>query len=319
MEVKIPGRKLAKILIIRTFTSSIIRTLINIVLPIVISLYSVSYNNDESLFPWVIPIIGLLLLILIYNLISEYLIKLEKRELLFIDLMHKCYFDHAVINTNSAIKIYRLGNTIKRHLQSNIPVNKFVFDKIADFNTVAFDICNSIYNIITSKYDLDTECEVTVFKLIGDKVKMVAYSNRTGVPPASYKNYYKICSNNKKYLFVRLFNEVSPQIHYCANITEVKKEFCYIEESCPREEKICQYIGIPLRTDRNKTEVLLQVDVSKPNVFGKTSDEVFKFANNIIYPYITLLHKAFERDAIFEEYYDLIIKHLSSEKKSESV
>lgn len=312
---KISGRELAKQLGMRFFTSSLIRTIINTIIPIVISIYS-CYYNDNVTFIWYLPIIVMIFMILAYNITAGKLLVKEKKELTYMDLLEECYRNQANINRRSATKMFRLHKIINTHLSNNKPIDKVVFDKVADFNTISFDICNSIYKMIESKYGVDTKCEVTVFQSLKDGIVMIAYANKNEEPPTSYMRTYK---KSKKYLFGKLFQDLNANIHICHNKETVKKDFHFIEDSKTREEQICQYIGIPLFTARKKIELLLQIDVSKPNVFGKTYEDVLKVAENIFYPYIALLNKAYERDLIFNEYYDLIVKSLSeSEEKNEN-
>lgn len=307
---QIPGRELAKQLLIRIFTSGIIRTIVNVVMPIFISLYSVSYNKNVN-FSWYCPLIVLLLIIVTYNIIAEILLSKKKNSNIYNDLLVDCYNNQSDINKNSATKLYRLNNLIIKHISKQKPVDKIVFEKIADFSSVSFDICNSIYKIITNRFGVETECEVTVYHSDGKAVSMIAFANKNTSPPTTYKKIYKINAKNKDYLFVRLLDNTNDKPHCCVNKEEVDKDFKYIEDSEERERKICQYIGVPLKTARKKNELLLQIDVSKPNVFGKKKKDITKIAENIFRPYVALLHKAYERDLIFDNYYDLIVEHLS--------
>lgn len=312
---QIPGKELAKQFIKRLFTNGIIKTSINTLIPIIISVYSMYYNDKVS-WKWYIPLILLIVFIAIYNIISEVLLNIEKKEVKYMDLLRECYQNHCVINKRSATKIYRLNKIIQQHLSSKKSIDKFVFDKVADFDTVAFDICNSIYKMIEDKFGVDTECEVTVYQSKGKNVSMIAFANKNDDAPLSYRRIYKIGTKTKGYLFIRLFNDLNAQIYCCSNAKEVENDFKYIEGSEIREKKICQYIGIPLKTARKEIELLLQIDVSKPNVFGKKKDDIIKLAKDIFYPYVVLLNKAYERDLIFNGYYDIIVESLS---KNESV
>lgn len=59
----------------------------------------------------------------------------------------------------------------------------------------------------------------------------------------------------------------------------------------------------------------MQIDVSKEKVFGKNKEAVEQIAKDVFRPYITLLHKAYERDIIFNDYYDMIVDLLSNESE----
>lgn len=87
---------------------------------------------------------------------------------------------------------------------------------------------------------------------------------------------------------------------------DIGKNFKMLNGSNEREKNICQYVGIPVKTNRNEIEFLLQVDVSKPKILGKNEKQMKTFANNVFYPYAVLLHKTYERDLIFNKYYDML-------------
>lgn len=315
---KIGVKKLVKELAIRAFTNEWVGVCIVTIIPIVIPLLcTYPYSLKEIIILSFLISIIILFNFFAYNLKVKGKKEIEisnkhiKKELFYAQLVSECYNEHNIINSTSATNIYRLNNVIHKHLQGKKPIDKSVFDNLTDFETVAFNVCNSIYNIVTNKIDKEAECQVTIFKQIKNKtIKMVAFANETQKMPSTYRNSYNINIKNKKYLFIRLFNNKDVKNHYCPNREQVRKDFSYIEESRSREEKVCQYIGIPLKTNRNKIELLLQIDVSKEDVFGKNIDDMGKLTQKIFEPYLSLLHKAYERDIIFSEYYDLVVKSL---------
>lgn len=304
---KIPGKDLVIELTKRVIISGITRTIINTILPIAISIYSLSYIDGKELI-WYIPIIVMIASIFVYNLMAEILINKEKTKMIYLDLLDNAYRSHSNINRRSATKLYRLNKIIKKQLNNHIPVDKSIFDKMADFYTISFDICNSIYNIIEERYGIETECEVTIYQSNNEGISMIAYANKNDSPPLTYRRIYKKkCS---QYLFGKLFKDLNATIHVCPNKQAVQNDFKFLEGSEKREDQVCQYIGIPLLTARKKIELLLQIDVSKPNVFGSTEEEVREYAENIFLPYMMLLNKAYERDLIFNGYYDIIVEYL---------
>lgn len=305
---RIPGRQLFKLLRNRFFTSPFSRTIVNTIMPIIISIYFLGFDTNIA-WTWYIPIVLMITGILLHNIFAEILLVKDKKELEYMDLLEYCYRNQSAINRRSASKIYRLNKLIAKHLKNNKPIEKIVFDKVADFNTISFDICSSIYRMIEDKYGTDAECEVTVYQLRKNAdITMIAFANSRNEPPTSYNTVFK--KTNTNYLFVKLFNNLNAEIHVCPDMKSVQNDFTWIDGSDVREKKICQYIGIPLKTDRNRIELLLQIDVAKPNIFGKTKKEVIKIAKDLFYPYVVLLNKAYERDLIFDGYYDIIVEKL---------
>lgn len=213
---KIPGKELAKQLFIRFFISSLIRTIINTIIPIFVSIYSFYYNENVK-FTWYLPIIMMIVLIFIYNVIAEWLLSKEKKEFEYMDLLEECYRNHLAINKRTATKLYRLHKLINTHISNKKPINKVVFDKVADFHTISFDICNSIYKMIENKYGTDAKCEVTIFQSTEDGIVMIAYANKNDEPPISYKRIYKKSKN--KFLFGKIFSNLNADIYIYMYVT----------------------------------------------------------------------------------------------------
>lgn len=231
-------------------------------------------------------------------------------------MIFKCYNDHSLINSEIATSIYRLNKRIKECINDNRPIDKKAFDKIADFQTISFTICRSIHSLIKMEFGEDIKCEVTIMIRNEDSyVKMIAYANNDNRIPSSYAKPFNLKSF--KACFIDIFNDQSGEIYCLINKEETQTTIKKLKGSESREAEICQYIGIPIKTSKNKIELLLQIDVSKDYVFGKTKEEVKTFSKNVFYPYATLLYKSYERDLIFNGYYNMVISSLS--KKTESI
>lgn len=301
------GKKLLKVFIIKLFTSDIINSIINILLPIIISIRCTKF---EDKFSWWCTIIVICVIILIFNIISVIIRKEQNRNYKDLNIVFKCYNDQSVINSKAATNIFRLNNTITSYILDKKPVNKKVFDKIADFQTISFIICESIHSLLKEEYGEGIKCEVTLMKKYDDSnIRMIAYANNDKKMPSSSKRNFHL--DEEDFYFIRVFNDLNGEITCLPNKEIVKKEFKKLKGSVMREENICQYIGIPVKTNRNEIELLLQIDISKEKIFGKNKEEVLLFAKNIFYPYATLLHKSYERDLIFSQYYDMIVSALS--------
>lgn len=115
---KIPGKQLLKLVIIRFFTSPFFRTFVNTIVPIIVSIYFLEYNENIK-WTWYIPVVVIILGITIFNIFAEYLLAKEKKELEYMDLLKQCYRNQSAINRRSASKIYRLNKVITKHLKNN--------------------------------------------------------------------------------------------------------------------------------------------------------------------------------------------------------
>lgn len=306
MENEISGKKLLRILIFKIFASDIVNAIINILLPVIISIRCTNFKNNKQWWRYTILVC---LIIVIFNIVSVTVKNLHNKTNKKLNMVYKCYSDQTVINTKVANKIYRLNKCINGYILENKPVSKKAFDKIADFQSISFIICESIYNMLVTEYGKTIQCEITLMKKTDKIIKMISYANDDNIMPSSYSQNFSI--DETALYFVSIFSNPDGNIVCLPDRKSVTDHFKKIEGSTKRENKICQYIGIPIKTNRNEIELLLQIDVSKEKVFGKNETQGLIFAKNIIYPYAVLLHKAYERDLIFSQYYDMITSVLA--------
>lgn len=308
MENNINGRRLLKLFFLNFFTSDTINSVINILIPVIISIYCTICVNKTNL---IVVTCSLCLVVFVFNVLSSRFRKKEGKKINFLNLIFKSYNEQSLINSKAATNIFRLNKAIEKYISDNIPVSKQVFDKIADFQTTAFIISQSIHSLLKQEFGEDIKCEVTIMKKeLYSTIKMIAYANNNNKLPSSYNKTYSF--NEEDIFFVKLFKDPDSEIKCLSTKMEVQDKFKKLKGSKKREDEICQYIGIPIKTNRNIVELLLQIDVSKEKIFGTNEAEVVSFAKNILEPYAVLLHKAYERDLIFNKYYDMIISYLNS-------
>ena len=310
MENFVSGRKILKIFFIKLFTSDILNSVINIMLPIYISIRCTSFVNNNR---WWYGTIAICIFIVLFNTLSIIIRKKQDGMVKNLNIIYKCYNDHCSINSEVASNIFRLNKIINNYLLDGNPVSKKVFDKIADFQTISFIICKRIQSLLRKEFGDEIQCEVTLMKKSENCiVNMIAYANNDNIIPSSYKKVFNL-NQDKDINFIKIFNDLEGEIVCLPNRQSVEKEFKKLNGSKKREDAICQYIGIPIKTNRTEIELLLQVDVSKEKVFGKNREELMSFAKNTLYPYTVLLHKAYERDLIFNSFYDMIISVLAKQ------
>lgn len=187
---------------------------------------------------------------------------------------------------------------------------------IADFQNLSFFICNELYNFITQNCNCG-KCEITIFQRFSNNdnkeyVKMIAYKNSKNSKPSSYNEEFALVYKKNKQVpvFVSVFNDINADVKILHNKKSVKQEFKIFPGSKSRENNICQYIGIPIKTNRDKVEVVLQIDVSEKNVFGRTYNSVKQFADYIIIPFCNLLYCSYERDLILNNFYNILEENI---------
>lgn len=161
VENNISGRKLLKILFIKVFTADILNAIINIVLPVCLSIHCVFYTEEIK---WKVITIVVIAIIILFNIVSVIARKISLRNEKELKLVYKCYNEMRVINNDTANRIFSLNNLIKDCISDNKPINIKTFDKTADFQTISFGVCKSIHNMLKQEFGEDINCEVTVMK-----------------------------------------------------------------------------------------------------------------------------------------------------------
>lgn len=145
---------------------------------------------------------------------------------------------------------------------------------------------------------------------------MIAYKTYKDRVPGSYSEKYDLWNDDseKKPLHIRIFEKGTSAIIALCNSEQVKEEFVYHEKSKEREEKICQYLGIPLLDSEGRMIFLLQIDVCDSGILGKNKEEMIELGNNIMVPYIQLLYATYEHERSIETFQQCM--HISSKKES---
>lgn len=307
MSSDISGKELIIIFFEKIFTSDIINAFINILLPCIISIHCTNFKNDKK---WWALTISICIIIILFNIASATIKGIKGRQIRQLSIIFNCYGEQSSINSKFATNIFRLNKSVNDCIKNKTPVSKKSLDKIADFQTFSFSICESIHKMLCKELGVDILCEVTLMKKEDDKIKMVAYANNDNKMPSSYKTDFTLDTTD--ICFIRLFNDLNGEILCLPTKKDITANFLKLKGSIKREDEICQYIGIPIKTNRNDIELLLQIDVSKPKVLGKNKKEMDSFAKNILYPYAMMLHKSYERDLVFNQYYDMIVTMLSN-------
>lgn len=219
------------------------------------------------------------------------------------------------LNHDTATSLYRVNKKINRVVKDK-KIEKGEVSAIANFQELSFRMCNGIHDFIIQKCDCE-ECEVTIFQRFSEKgkkdyVKMIAYRNTKNVVPSTYDKAYGLTvrKGHLPPVFVSIFNNMNAETVIFENPEKIKKEFKLLEGSESREEKICQYIGIPIKTDRGEIELVLQIDVSKEKVFGANYNAVKQFADNVFQPFVSLLHCSYERDIALNKFYNILEENI---------
>lgn len=278
--------------------------------------------NIESNKSIVISIVCISLLYIIYTVIHIMLNKHLSKKIIDLIWFQESLKKIMLINSFSSNKLHKLNKEIHNQSINGSFISLSNMKNIISFQTVAFQVCSELHQML-SELNIKNH-SITVFQCFNDEkqhyCKMIAYQNSASRIPDSFDNVYYLDKSNqkKKHLHSIIFERDSSQIYILENKDDVQKYFVFNEESKDREEKICQYIGIPYRVNINKgvkIAFLLQVDVDKESALGKDKYEMMELAENVFLPFMNLLAVSYEQDRLLETISDTsqIVSRLRNE------
>lgn len=303
---------LFKYLFIRLFSSKYVITFINFLITAVITL--LASRGDLLKKDIINKFIFLVITQIIFNILSIVADKIKNNSKQTYIYLSDVYDIHSRINAKTASNLYRVNKKII-NIVKEMKCEKGAINSIADFQSLSFLICNELYNFFIKNFDCG-ECEITIFQRFLNKnneeyVKMIAYKNSQDTAPSSYNTIFKLTtSDNHPPLFINLFKDLNAETRILHSKQSITDEFVYLDGSENREKKICQYIGIPIKTNRNKVEIVLQIDVSKSKALGKTYNDLKQFSDQTLRPFCNLLHCSYERDLILNKFYDILEENI---------
>lgn len=303
-------KTIAYLLFVRIFGNTSVNAFINFIAPIILSLLlaipSEKRDNNFNIYIYV-----LIVFIVVFNLFSCVAIHIKSQNEKWKSLLSSVTEHISAIHIETGTNIYRMHKHTKSSITKNQLVDKTHFNQIADFQEMSFLVCKSIYDIIESELECD-ECEVTVYQKFlkkknkkYDNIKMIAYATKGNVIPSTYDKNYVINKKAQNTVFMGLFKNNQSDAVICHNQKSVNEKFIWLAESEEREKRIHQYIGIPIKSNSNNVVCILQIDVSQKKLLGKNYKEVKYFADDILKPFSSILYNAYERDNVFNTFYDV--------------
>ncbi len=296
-------------LFIRLFNNKFVIMFYNILITTMISIHVAKIDLESQ--KWKYTLLIYVIIYIILNLLSIIADSIKSKEAKKYNYIKEAYESHSSLNFQTANSLYRVNKKISRTIH-NKKIKKEEVKSIIDFQNLSFSVCNELHNFISNTCKCK-ECQITIFQRFSnndnkDYVKMIAYKNSKNSIPSTYNKEYRLFHKNKTHVpvFISIFCDLNAETKILENIKAVKEEFVIFEDSKAREENIHQYIGIPIKTNRNKIEVLLQIDISEKDVLGKTYNDVKQFADMIMLPFVNLLYCSYERDLILNRFYDIL-------------
>ena len=308
-DININPFRLGYLFLIKVFTNKIIIMVLDLLLTTIISIHTSQYKPKD--YKWrnmlIIYIIALIL-IHVASVIFGMILEKSKK---YNDIIYEAYNIQAKLHNETARNLYRINNKIINSLEE-LDIQEKEFKIIYDFQGMCISICNKLCELIVSNFDCE-DCEVTVFQRFEDHengkseyVKMVAYHNNQSSTPSSYSKIYPLDQLDDAPYFISIFNKPDADIVTLCNKKQIASKFKFFDESSTREHNIYQYICVPIRTNRNKTEIILQIDVSKEKCFGKKNKNLKRFAEDVIVPFANIIHCNYEQDLLLDKYFTLL-------------
>lgn len=172
------------------------------------------------------------------------------------------------------------------------------------FEDVAQMVCNSLYTIFSKRF---TECEIRV-----NVTKQFTINNQFMYCTSGYKS----CNRGKGSTQVRPLSTCKQYIktifddnagNYVVMDKEEIQEKLHFTKTKAINKQIRQYIAIPYKGEYDRICFILQIDSNLENTFGKKRDDVERFINRCIWPFVKLLDYAYALDnALYTEGGDTI-------------
>lgn len=303
---------LIKTLFVNLFSSRYFIVIADLIITTLISIHVANINNSKT---WKIQLIIYIIVSILINCLCILTGRIKQQTEYGVLYFNKVYEIQNRINFNTANNLYRVNKKVSNSIRQK-SIEKGAINSIIDFQTLSFFICNELFSFLIDNFECG-DCEVTIFQRFVDNkgkdfVKMIAYKNSKNSIPSTYGKEFKLShkTESKVPVFVKIFNNLNANIKILPNKKEVQKEFDYFEDSMNREREICQYIGIPIKTNRNKIEILLQIDVTKEKALGRKYNSLMQFSEYILSPFCNLLYCSYERDLIFNKFYDILEENI---------
>ena len=298
-------------LVVKILCNDIFNFLVNLGFTILIGIHTANIESSEKwwhdLILWCVVFIIINILVIICKTYTQ---KVNKWN----HLIEVIYNNHNELYCEMSSQIFRINKKITETIRADKAVTIDIYNKIYDFQSLSMSICKSIYNIVTNEVS-DCSCQVTIFQRFlnssgKDEVRMIAYATCDMKEPASYHMVFPLSGKGKdKTVFQRCFlsKENIPVLYHKKK--QIDENFEILSCSKNRESKIHQYVGIPIKSNRDKVEFVLQIDVTKKSALGRTHKQINRFYE-IVKPYSNLLLMSYERELVFNKFYEILENNL---------
>lgn len=284
-------------LVVLVLNSTMVQSVITIIGPIIFSVV-ISVNGISLSIRWCLLLYTLI--IIAFSFVNSY----NRRKINDFPLfMHSARLLSGVSHV-LAVKNLQLTKYLLESAKGEKPTLGSL-RRICSLQSGGFAICEAIYKLFAED-DEDPHLYVTLYQkslLNGEDVcQMIAYANYQQEEPATYKTPYSLKpvseKDGKSYFHNVIFNSGSTEIRALPTQEAIRTHFLNHPRNEQREEKLCQYVGIPIMIMGAGTVLLLQLDTNKPDFWGKTEGEIVERIENLVRPFVKMLELLYEHDRL---------------------
>lgn len=285
------------------FSNTIISSIILFVLSTIIIPINISKVSDNSTFIdylkvlW-IPTLLVILVLILSNIALKYKTKYLKD------------FETAKFALRNILVIHeswceKLNETISELIEEDsISMYKFKqsYLKHSQYNKRASFLVKILFSLFEKTYKTDN-FQITIMHRgqdqQGEYIKMIAFCNKDRETPGSFKNkYYLKDDAYSNYYHVKEFNSTKRGVRVLLSNEEINKSFDINSSSKEREERLEQYIGIPIIDDKKEIVSLIQIDTTEKNIFGTNKDDIRFAMDNYIRPLCHFLKTWYKKEEL---------------------
>ena len=344
-KLNIPVLKPIIVFIITRLSSPIFSAIITIILPFVLEIYF-----EKATF----IIICWSVLVVTNAVCCDYSMGRNRAKKWFLAALKKCtplYNDTEKLMFKSRKEIKK----VLADINESSKFNRSMLEQQFNFDKAAQIVCDSIFEIIKEVTENDTH-QVTVFRVFNDNtsdcpqncpnidscknkprkqyVQMVGCTNKTKKDSSSSAQKHcvdycvKVKTNEgeleKKHFYIHFFVENSNEIEVITGNSNIRKRFLFHEKTKAREEKIDEYVGIPIfcldpdfGKDKHTTYAVIQIDFQKKGYLGKTEASIIEFVENVFGEMTAYLNCCLQVEAMIERLYEHMEEIYKIKKKYE--
>ena len=291
------------------FSKVAVRTLIEFLCPIVISVATAFISNNILLalclgIPFLIIYVSFMV---IYKKLDSYNLKKHEREMQDrqkllqeikrYETKQKSYID--ILKSIQSVLMTTSKNI--NSLEHKIAEENVLDEEIWSFKQTCAIICSDAYNVLKSINERCSNVEITYINFERTKegtiAELIAYKNSEDIMPSILEKRIAIPKTvpkkklGNKYSFERYYLAQRNEPQIFVNEEIIKKNFYFKDEIAKNECKYKQFVAIPVSCESKKVIGIIQIASLVEKAFGETVEELQETILSLMKPlgYLFLL------------------------------